>query len=230
MAVPGLVVTFDLFSALVDSRTGATAVLQRLGGDRRWWPSATEVYDDWDARNKEAQGACKTWTSYESLAGAAMAETYAALGLDGDAVSDISKILDTLSGWPLWPDVEAVLPVLSRRYRIGLLSNVDDELFLRTRAAPYIDPELAMTSERLGAYKPDPRIYRRAQEEVGALVHVATSARDVRGSLEAGIPVVRLRRPGHHLDPEGHRPAVEAAAMDQLEELVPEAWARMGDD
>jgi len=212
------VVTFDLFSALVDSRTGATAVLQRLGGDRRWRPSATEVYDDWDARNKEAQGACKTWTSYESLAGAAMAETYAALGLDGDAVSDISKILDTLSDWPLWPDVEAVLPVLSRRYRIGLLSNVDDELFLRTRAAPYIDPELAMTSERLGAYKPDPRIYRRAQEEVGALVHVATSARDVRGSLEAGIPVVRLRRPGHHLDPEGHSPAVEAAAMDQLEE------------
>ncbi len=230
MAVPGLVVTFDLFSALVDSRTGAAAVLRRLGAVRAWSVTPGEVYDAWDARNKRAQGDCAVWTPYEVLARSALAETYAVLGLDGDATTDLAAVLDTLPDWPLWPDVEAVLPVLSRRYRIGLLSNVDDELFLRTRAAPYIDPELAMTSERLGAYKPDPRIYRRAQEEVGALVHVATSARDVRGSLEAGIPVVRLRRPGHHLDPEGNRPAVEAAAMDQLEELVPEAWARMGDD
>lgn len=223
-------VTFDLFSALIDSRTGAAAALRQLGGDRQWRPSATEVYDDWDARNKRAQRDRETWTTYESISGAALAETYAALGLDGDAVGDLSRILDTLPDWPLWPDVEANLTVLSRRYRIGLLSNVDDELFRRTRAAPYVDPELAMTSERLGVYKPDPRIYHRAQEALGPMVHVATSGRDVRGAVEAGIPVVRLRRPGHRIDVEGPRPEFEAGAMDQLEELVPEAWSRLGDD
>jgi 2-haloacid dehalogenase len=42
---------------------------------------------------------------------------------------------------------------------------------------------------------------------------VATSARDVRGALEAGLEVVRLRRPGHALDPAGPRPAVEVGSL-----------------
>lgn len=229
MAARELVVTFDLFSALIDSRTGAAATLERLGTERGWEHTPGEVYDDWDARNKRAQQACETWTSYESRSGAALVETYGALGLDGDAVRDLSRILDSLADWPLWPDVEANLTVLSHRYRIGLLSNVDDELFRRTRAAPYVDPELAMTSQRLRVYKPNPRIYHRAQERLGAMVHVATSARDVRGAVEAGIPLVRLRRPGHHLDTDGPRPEFDAGAMDQLEELIPKAWSRLGD-
>ncbi|MPZ96101.1 MAG: haloacid dehalogenase [Propionibacteriales bacterium] len=221
-------VTFDLFSALVDSRTGASVVLGRLGATRQWHPTGTEVYDDWDTRNKEAQRACEAWVPYEVLARDALAETYAALDLDGDAADDLTEVLRALPDWPLWPDVEDTLPMLACRYRVGLLSNVDDALFLRTRAATYVDPDLAMTSERLGVYKPDPRIYHRAQETLGPMVHIATSARDVRGSLEAGIPVVRLRRPGHHLDPDGPRPTVEVDAMALLEELIPVAWSRAG--
>lgn len=228
MAVAEHVVTFDLFSALVDSRTGAATALDRLGATRGWRPTGGDVYADWDARNKQAQRACEAWVPYEVLARAALAETYAVLELEGDAADDLVEVLDTLHEWPLWPDVEEILPVLARRYRVCLLSNVDEELFLRTRAAPYVDLELAMTSERLGVYKPDPRIYHRAQENLGPMVHVAASGRDVRGSLEAGIPVVRLRRPGHPLDPQGPRPMVEADAMAQLKDLIPVAWSRDG--
>lgn len=67
-------------------------------------------------------------------------------------------------------------------------------------------------------------IYRRAVETVGSMVHVATSARDVRGALEAGIPVVRLRRPGHALDPDGPRPTYEVRTVDDL----PGALADLG--
>ncbi len=52
------------------------------------------------------------------------------------------------------------------------------------------------------------------------MVHVATSARDVRGALEAGIPVVRLRRPGHELDPDGPRPAYEVESVDELRAVL----------
>ena len=70
---------------------------------------------------------------------------------------------------------------------------------------------MALTSQRLGAYKPNPAIYHAAVAAVfpEKLVHVAASARDVRGALEAGIATVRLARPGHALDPEGPRPALE---------------------
>ncbi len=224
MATEGIVVvTFDLFSALIDSRRGAGAVLDRLSAARGWELSGTEVYDDWDARNKQAQRACTGWVPYAVLARAALADTYAARGLDGDAAADVADLLETLPDWPLWPDVEEALPELACRHRIGLLSNVDDELFRRTRAVPLVDADLAMTSERLAVYKPDRRIYERARDALGRMVHVATSARDVRGSLEAGIPVVRLRRPGHELDARGPRPELEAQGLAELDGLVTRA-------
>lgn len=222
----GPVVTFDLFSALLDSRAGGSAALDRVGARRGWGPPGTEVYDDWDSRNKEAQRRCTDWVPYRDLAAGALAGTYSALDLDGDPSEGLEELLGSVPSWPLWPDVEEGLVELARSHRIGLLSNVDDDLFATTRAAPYVDPALALTSQRLAAYKPDPRIYHRAQEALGALVHVATSARDVRGALEAGIPVVRLRRPGHRLDPAGPTPPLEAGSLQEVAGLVEVAWSR----
>ena len=140
----------------------------------------------------------------------ALTAAYAALGLDADADDDAATLLDSVGDWPLWPDVEAGLPaVAAAGYRVGVLSNVDDDVFARTRVAPLVEDDGVLTSHRLHAYKPAPELYRRALERAGGrLTHVATSARDVRGALEAGIDVVRLRRPGHDLDPDGPRPAV----------------------
>lgn len=224
----GPVVTFDLFSALLDSRAGGSAALDRIGAAHDWQRTGTEVYDAWDSRNKEAQRLCTDWVPYREIAAGALAATYAALDLGGDPTRDVEELLGSVPDWPLWPDVEEGLTELAHSYRIGLLSNVDDDLFATTRAAPYIDPALALTSQRLGAYKPDPRIYLRAREALGAVVHVATSARDVRGALEAAIPVVRLRRPGHVLDPEGPTPPLEATSVHELVGLVEVAWSRAG--
>lgn len=214
--VPGVVVTFDLFSALIDSRSGAGQVFDRLAEQRRWRLGGHEVYDAWDRRHKAAQRECVAWVPYDVLARAALSDVYADLHLEGRAGDDLDQVLASLPDWPLWDDVPTVLPDLARHYRVGLLSNVDDRHFRRTAASAHVDPALAMTSERLRAYKPSPVIYRRAQTALGRMVHVATSARDVRGSLEAGIPVVRLRRPGHELDPAGPRPASEVAGLADL--------------
>jgi 2-haloacid dehalogenase len=105
---------------------------------------------------------------------------------------------------------------------VGLLSNVDDHLARRTRAAALVAPDLLLTSQRLGAYKPDPAIYLRARDLLGdGFVHVASSARDVRGATEAGIRTVRLVRPGHSLDPDGTAPAVTVHDVAELAGVLP---------
>lgn len=216
------VVTFDLFSALVDSRAGGSAVFAELGTRRGWPLSGAEVYDAWDGLNKAAQRDCQSWVPYATLAEDALARAYGQLGVDGDPPGDLAMLLASLPRWPLWPDVSTGLSALSRRHPIGLLSNVDDAMFSRTRAAQFFEPEHVFTSQRLGVYKPDPRIYERARAQCGSLVHVATSARDVRGALEAGIRVIRLRRPGHRLDTEGPEPTHQAASLAELAELLAE--------
>lgn len=217
------VVTFDLFSALIDSRTGGSAAFDALARSRGWSLSGTALYDAWDSHNKAAQRDCVTWVPWRHPSSEALARTYAELQVEGAVAEDLEVLVRSMSDWPLWPDVTAGLPVIARSHRVGLLSNVDDELFGRTRAAPLVDPDVAFTSQRLQAYKPRPEIYLRARDRLDSMVHVATSARDVRGALEAGIPVVRLRRPGHELDPDGPAPDHEVESVDDLARVL-EQW------
>jgi 2-haloacid dehalogenase len=215
------VVTLDLFSALVDSRTGGTTALARIAAGRGWDVDPGTLYDRWDALNKASQRDLPTWVPFTEHSARAMAAAQAQLGLAGDPGAAAAELLASVGNWPLWPDVAEGLPALAARYRVGILSNVDDVVLARTGVGALVggpvDATAVLTSQRLGAYKPAPEMYRRAQERAGGrLTHVATSARDVRGALEAGLDVVRLRRPGHQLDPAGPRPAVQAADLHDL--------------
>ena len=131
-------VTFDLFSALIDSRTGGSHALQSIA-DRRGWPVSGEtLYDEWDRNNKAAQKGCFPWAAVAVPATAALRRTYEVLELlvnATDAGTDLEAFSDSMADWPLWPDVSDGLPRLASIVRVGLLSNVDDALFARTAAA-----------------------------------------------------------------------------------------------
>jgi 2-haloacid dehalogenase len=211
-----VLVTLDLFSALIDSRTGGSAALERITGG-----PGERLYDVWDSANKASQRDLATWVPFAEHCRRALTAAYAELGIARDPDVDTGRLLDSVGDWPLWPDVAAGVPALAARARVGVLSNVDDAVFARTRVAPLVDDADVLTSERLRAYKPAPEIYLRARERAGGrLVHVATSARDVRGALAAGIDVVRLRRPGHRLDPDGAIPQVEASDLPEIARLL----------
>ena len=214
-------VTFDLFSALVDSRTGASRVLAGIAAERGWAVAGERLYDEWDRRNKASQRDEPQWIPFAEHCSRALAATYDDLGLSGNPQADAATLLGSVGDWPLWPDVAAGLPALGERHRVGVLSNVDDDVFARTRVAPLVADDDVLTSERLRAYKPHPEIYRLARERAGGeLLHVATSARDVRGAMEAGIDVIRLRRPGHRLDPAGPAPAREVTDLSELRQVL----------
>jgi 2-haloalkanoic acid dehalogenase type II len=216
-----VLITFDLFSALIDTRTGASRVLASIAADRGWQLDGERIYDEWDRRNKASQRDAPEWIPFVEHSSRALAATYSHLGLAADPEADAAALLGSAGDWPLWPDVADGLPAIAERHRVGVLSNVDDDVFARTRVAPLVADDDVLTSERLRAYKPHPDIYRRSRERAGGdLLHVATSARDVRGALEAGIDVIRLVRPGHRLDADGPVPAHEVADLAELEELL----------
>jgi 2-haloacid dehalogenase len=216
-----MLVTFDLFSALIDSRTGGSAVLGRLAGERGWAVDGERLYDEWDRRNKASQRDEREWIPFAEHCRHALMATYADLGLSGPAVVDAAMLLGSVGGWPLWPGVATGLAEIATRHRVGILSNVDDDVFARTKVAALVADDAVLTSERLRAYKPAPDIYRRARERAGGeLVHVATSARDVRGALEAGIDVIHLRRPGNELNRAGPVPDRTAADLDEVARLL----------
>lgn len=218
-----MIVTFDLFSALLDTRTGAGAAFDELATSRGWPIGGLDLYDRWDAHNKAAQkdvaarvASGGEWESFAALSTRMLGRTYEELDLDADHEADMRTVHASIPRWSPWPDVVAALASLSGEHRLGILSNVDDALFERTQVAGLVDPDLVLTSQRLGAYKPGAQIYQRAAERTGGHVHVAASARDVRGSLEAGLATVRVARPGHRVDPDGPRPTHEVESLTEL--------------
>jgi FMN phosphatase YigB (HAD superfamily) len=106
---------------------------------------------------------------------------------------------------------------------LGLLSNIDNELLAGTAVMRLgvFDPDLVVTSQRAQAYKPAPGLYHRAADLLGSFVHVASSARDVRGAVGAGVACIRLHRPGHSLDVTGPAPKWTAESVKELGQLLP---------
>ncbi|GIM62547.1 haloacid dehalogenase [Planomonospora venezuelensis] len=221
-----MIVTFDLFSALTDTRTGASRTFAAIAAERGWDLSGETVYDTWDGHNKALQREARPPTSFREVSRTALEAAYGDLGLDAAlAPRDLARLHETIPDWPLWPDVAAGVAAvagLDRVTGVGLLSNVDDDLARLTRAHALVDPDLVLSSQRLGAFKPSAEIYTRAVDAVAParLVHVAASARDVRGALEAGITAVRLARPGHVVDPTGPRPPHEVRDATELAAVV----------
>ncbi|HEX3680808.1 MAG TPA: hypothetical protein VHU90_13895, partial [Galbitalea sp.] len=226
-AVMPVIVTFDVFSALTDSRSGGSAALQTLSDAHGWSTSGPELYDIWDAENKENHRAVERWVlPFADLSVLAIRAALSKLGLpDDNAVSISSDLLDSTTDWPLWPDVSAAslgeLPATG----LGLLSNIDDELLAGTAAMRLgvFDPDLVVTSQRAQAHKPSRAIYHRATELLGPFVHVASSARDVRGAGDSGLACIRLERPGHRLDPAGPLPRWTVSSVHSLAGAVQEA-------
>lgn len=214
-------ITFDVFSAMIDSRQGGGTLLQSLADQRQWPVCGDVVYADWDVRNKLAQARARRWVPLNELAANALAASYEHLALRGDARVDCRAMLASTPDWPLWPDVEATLKALGPRYRVGVLSNIDDDLLAGTRVWPLIDPAAAQTSQRLGCYKPNPRIYTIAREKFDVRLHIAASARDLRGAAEARLPVVRIERSGHNVDPDGPPPIHTIGDLRELEGDLP---------
>lgn len=221
-----MIVTFDVFSALTNSRLGGSTFLDSVAAEHGWPVSGTQFYDRWDALNKDSHRRVDHWVPFAELSAHAMEAALAEVALPtADAPLLSGELLDSMVDWPVWPDVSPESLRELGAPRLGLLSNIDDHLLAGTAAMRLgvFDPDLVVTSERARAYKPSAVLYERAAEILGDFVHVASSARDVRGAVSAGVRCVRLARPGHPLDASGPAPhwTVESIAM--LRDAVAEA-------
>jgi 2-haloacid dehalogenase len=209
-------VTFDVYSALVDSRRGGTGAFVELARRRAWKADPEELFVRWDARNKALQGETTPFITYRELAHRALVDVCTELGLDVDASVDTEFLLSTIDRWPHFPDVPEGVGSVAERFPVALLSNIDDDLLARTNAGFAF--ERAVTSQQAHCYKPHEGIYRHAEAVLGTpLLHVPASPRDVKGATDAGLDIVRIKRPGQSFDADSTRLGRE---IDDLRELA----------
>lgn len=127
---------------------------------------------------------------------------------------------ESLPDWPPFPETNAALQALARRgHRLGILSNVDDDLLAGTLERLHVRFDLLVTAQQVRAYKPATPHFARARASIGDdnWLHVAQSwFHDIAPAHALGIPAVWVNR---KREPPGSDGAPLAEVGD-LQELV----------
>ena len=168
-------VLFDLLTGLIDSWTLWDSVAESADNGRLWRAAYL--------KNTYTEG---RYRPYKVLVREAAAE----IGLSADLGDRLVARYGELSPWP---EVSEVLSKLQGTFRLGVVTNCSDALGRLAAARTGIKFDTIVTAERVGFYKPHPRPYRLALEELGVnaldCLFVAGSAYDLSGAAAVGMPV-----------------------------------------
>src|SRR6476660_4385533 len=124
------VLTFDCYGTLINWEAGLLAALHRIlsaHSKRVDDPTLLERYGDFELRAEQPP-----FRPYREVLGSVVSQFGTELGFTPTA-EEVRSLPDSLPTWKPWPDTVAALHQLKTRFRLAILSNVDDDLFEGTR-------------------------------------------------------------------------------------------------
>jgi 2-haloacid dehalogenase len=186
-------ITFDCFGTLVDWNTGFDAILRPLAGDQT--PALIDAYHRVE-RVLEAESPHRLYRDVLTT-GLLTAAAEAGVSITDEQARALPDRWGTL---PVFSDVEPMLAGLrAEGYRLGVLTNCDDDLFAITGKSFLLPFDLVVTAERVRDYKPSLSHFRFFARSTGAhkenWVHVARSwHHDIRPARELDLPRIWVDR------------------------------------
>jgi 2-haloalkanoic acid dehalogenase type II len=164
-------ITFDCYGTLIDWETGIAAAFEkvaRAAGHSFDRPRILALYKQQEMREEFG------YSKYTEVLVRVAHKVCVELGWK---LSDYGFIADSLPRWRPFPDTNPALERLSKRFKLGILSNIDNNLLDLTRRHFTIPFQLIVTAEQVRSYKPEPGHFREARKKIGTAkwLHAAQS-------------------------------------------------------
>lgn len=197
MARPFDVVTFDCYGTLVDWEGGISSAFQRAAAAAGMRAGRDAILAAHAEIEPVVQAEC--YRLYREVLRRTAVLMARRLGwrIDADGADFLP---DSLAAWIPFEDTRPALRrMLGAGYRLGILSNVDHDLFAATREVLDVDFEPVVTAEDVRSYKPDRAHFDEARRRIGTSrwLHAAQSwFHDVVPASELAIPVAWINRHG----------------------------------
>ncbi|MFQ5607282.1 MAG: haloacid dehalogenase type II [Candidatus Zixiibacteriota bacterium] len=144
--------------------------------------------------------------------------------------SECASIAESIAAWPPFDDTVAALKKLKTRFKLGILSNIDDDLFAGSSKLLDVEFDWIITAERVGAYKPSHKNFKYMLDTLGLpreqILHVAQSLyHDIAPAKELGFKTVWVNRRSEQSDSgatpaSDARPDMEVASLAELVEVI----------
>ena len=195
------ILSFDCYGTLIDWEAGLLPVIHRiLAAHEKDIDDATllKLYGDFEQRLEQTaeQGAFRPYREV-------LESVVRQFGVEfafSPTLEEARSLPDSLPKWKPWPDTLAALRQIKTRFRLAILSNVDDDLFAGTLPQLGVDFDAVITSRQARAYKPALEIFELALSRVQApahrVLHVGQSIyHDVIAAQALGLATVWVNRP-----------------------------------
>ena len=191
-------ITFDCYGTLIDWENGMLAALRPMlsrDGRRIADTQILELYGEIEAELESGP-----YIPYRQVLAQIAQELGRRLGKEVSA-EEGSAFAESLTRWKPFVDTIAALQSLARRFRLGIISNVDDDLFAETRKrlAP-VQFDFVVTAQQMQSYKPSHRNFEEAIRRSGLskdqILHAGQSRyHDIAPANALGIRNVWVNRP-----------------------------------
>jgi len=190
------VLTFDCYGTLIDWESGIWKTLQPI--------AATHNVDLSPDRALELYGALETeaergeYHEYRTVLQLVLKGLGAQLGFLPTA-NELQHFSMSVRDWPAFPDSAPALLALKKRYKLAIISNIDDDLFAFSAQRLQVKFDWIITAQQAKSYKPSLNNFRMAFERIGLpqsrILHVAQSLfHDIAPAKTLGLSTVWVNR------------------------------------
>jgi 2-haloacid dehalogenase len=212
-------ISFDVFGTLVSVRESSYDCFRSILRDSgRTDVDVKAFWEYWEDRNIAHYW--EPYRSYKAICELSLAEAFEHFGIDGRATL-IQRYFDAFGTFVCYRDVRPTLEALNRRYKLAVVSNIDDDLLSATPLPRAFD--LICTAERARGYKPDGTLFRYLIARSGLskeeIFHAGQSQfTDLIGGKPLGLKIAWINRRSIELHPSVPRPDV---VLDDIASLIP---------
>ena len=214
-------ITFDCYGTLIDWENGAQEIFAELASRYSLSSSPQKIFDRWEEiQFGMIQG---PYRQYREILRESLGETLREFGANPSA-SDCDLLADRLPRWKPFVEVPEALKRLKSRCKLGIISNIDNDLIEATVPQLGVTFDAVVTAEQARAYKPSPAPFQLALEKFGAppsaILHTAFGFRyDLGPAREAGMRTAFVRRSGQPV-PDGYSADIEVGSLEELAERL----------
>lgn len=221
------VLTFDCYGTLIDWETGLWSALQPVLAQHNVALAREEALALYGTLESEAERG--PYQAYRTVLRTVLEGFGARLGFV-PTEAELQRFAASVADWPAFPDSAPALQALHRKYRLAIISNIDDDLFALSAPRLHVQFDWIITAQQVQSYKPAPRNFQTALEHIGVpsqkVLHVAQSLyHDIAPAKALGLSTVWINRrqaqPGSGATPPAQaQPDLEVPDLRTLAERI----------
>ncbi len=189
-------ISFDCYGTLIDWEMGISTFLARTFREKGIGASVNDVFH---AREEiEFDMIQARYRRYAEVLGQSLREAFERYRIPYSN-RDGERLVESVPVWPPFPETKPALEKLVEKYSLGIISNVDNDIIRKTKAALGVKFRFTVTAQAVKAYKPSTKPFQVALQRFRCkpeeVLHVSSGFRyDIPPAKELHIKTAWVNR------------------------------------